>query len=258
MERMLVVVFDSDAKAHEGSRALERLADEGRIAVYADGVVAKDAGGMTTVIKGDDAGPLGALGGTTVGSLLGMLGGPVGVLIGAAGGLALGATTDFARARVGDDFVTDVSNALAPGKTAVVAEIDEESTGPVDARMAELGGIVFRRALSDVEDSAYEHEIAAIKADIAQTKAEHAASRAERKARLQARIDSLNDTLRQKIDHTKARRDAVQREAVAKVAHLKTRAVDASQDIKTKQADRISALRKRYDKWLGQLTGHSN
>ena len=54
---------------------------------------------------------------------------------------------------------------------------------------------MFRRALSEVTDNEFEHEIAAIQADLAQTRAEHAASHAERKKRLQARIDSLSQKL---------------------------------------------------------------
>jgi uncharacterized membrane protein len=256
MERMLVVVFDSEAKAYEGSRALQALDEESIIAVYADGVVAKDPDGTTTVIKSHDGGPQATMGGTAVGTLLGLLGGPVGLAVGAVSGFVVGAATDVARSRVGRDFVTNVVNALTPGKAAVVAEIDEESTGPVDARMEALGGYVFRRALSDVADSEDEQEIDAIKADIAQTKAEHAGSRAERQARLQARIDSLNETLHQRLDRARASREAIQREAEAKVEHLKAQAVSARDDMKARQAERITAVRRRYNEWLDRLASH--
>jgi uncharacterized membrane protein len=163
MERMLVVVFDSENKAYEASRALRRLEDESVIAVYADGVITKDRYGATTLVKTHRVAPQGKMGGTAVGSLLGLLGGPVGLALGATSGFVLGATTDFARARVARDFVTDVAHALVPGEAALVAEIDEESTGPVDARLATLGGVVFRRALSDVSDLESEKEIAAVR-----------------------------------------------------------------------------------------------
>jgi uncharacterized membrane protein len=221
MERMLVVVFDNEAKAYDGSRAIQGLSDDNVIAVHASRVVTKDADGTTTVIKTHDALPEGTMGSTAVGSLIGMLGGPVGLAVGAASGFVVGATTDLARARVADDFVRDVEKALMPGRSAVVAAIDEESTDPVDARMAPFGGLVLRRALSDVWDSAYEEDIAAIETDIARTKAEHAASRAARRAKLQARIDSLNEKLHQALDRAKAGREAIQRRTAAKVEHLK-------------------------------------
>ncbi len=71
MERMLVVVFDDEAKAYEGSRALQGLG-EGIIAVHASRVVTKDPDGTTTVIKTHDALPEGTMGATAVGSLIGM------------------------------------------------------------------------------------------------------------------------------------------------------------------------------------------
>jgi uncharacterized membrane protein len=199
MERMLVAIFASDARAYEASRALQGLEEQGVVAVRTDSVVTRDFDGVIKVVKLHDLAPEGALGFTAVGSFLGLLGGPAGMAVGAATGFLIGATTALAGARVGKDFVNEVAHALVPGKTALVADIDEESTEAVDARMEALGGQVFRRALTDVADSAYEHEADAIEADLAQAEAEYAASRADRKARLKARVDSLRATLRQKV-----------------------------------------------------------
>jgi uncharacterized membrane protein len=217
MERMLAVVFDSRAKAYEGSDALDGLEDRSVIAIYDSAVVTKDGESVIEVVKTHDPVPEGAMGATAVGSLIGLLGGPVGLAVGAVSGFAVGATADVARARVARDFVGDVERALLPGRAALVAEIDEESTEPVDASMHALGGLVFRRAQSDAADSAYEQEVAALEADIARMKARHAASRAERKGTLQARIDSLHEKLRHALGRAKAERDAIKREDAAKV-----------------------------------------
>ena len=58
MDRMLVVVFDTEKKAYEGKKALMELDGEGSIVVYAYAVVSKDADGKVTVRQSDDAGPL--------------------------------------------------------------------------------------------------------------------------------------------------------------------------------------------------------
>ena len=87
MDRMLVVVFDSERKAYEGKKALLQLDAEGSISVYGYAVVAKNADGTATIKQGDDVGPLGTLVGTTLGSLIGVLFGPVGLAIGATVGL---------------------------------------------------------------------------------------------------------------------------------------------------------------------------
>jgi uncharacterized membrane protein len=250
MDRMLVVVFDNESKAYEGSRALQQLDGDGSIAVYAARVVAKNPDGTAVVKEGADTGPLGTLTGTAVGSLVGLLGGPVGVAVGAAGGSLIGAIADLDNVRVGSDFLSDVAETLTPGKVAVVAEVDEEWTTPVDTRMEALGGLVLRRSLWEVEDTQDERDIASIKSDIAQLKTEHAEAKAERKAKLQARIDALNAKLQEKVEKSKARLEALRREADAKVEALRTKAAESKQDVKAKLEQRVTTMKKHYDQWL--------
>jgi uncharacterized membrane protein len=250
MDRMLVVVFDNESKAYEGSRSLQQLDGDGSIAVYAARVVAKNPDGTASVKEGADSGPLGTLTGTAVGSLVGLLGGPVGMAVGAAGGSLIGAIADLDNVRVGSDFLSDVAETLTPGKVAVVAEVDEEWTTPVDTRMEALGGVVLRRSLWEVEDTQDERDIASIKADIAQLKTEHAEAKAERKAKLQARIDTLNAKLQEKLDKAKTRLEAIRHEADAKVEALKEKAAQAKQDIKVKQEQRMATVKKHYSEWL--------
>jgi uncharacterized membrane protein len=225
---MLVVVFDNESKAYEGKKALQQLDSEGSISVYGYAVVAKAADGTTTLKQGDDVGPLGTLAGTALGSLIGLLGGPAGVAIGASAGLAGGATVDLHNARISDDFVDDVSKVLLPNRVALVAEIDEAWTTPVDTRMEAIGGTVFRRALSDVEDTVKDEDVAAIKADMAQMKAEHAQARADRKAKLQEKVNQLDTKLQASVQKAKDQREAAARDAQSKADILKARAKAAA------------------------------
>jgi uncharacterized membrane protein len=224
IDRMLVVVFDTESKAYEGKKALLQLENEGSIGVYAYAVVAKNADGTATVRQGDDPGPLGTLVGTSLGSLIGLLGGPVGLVIGASVGLVAGSAADLNNARVGGDFIDDVTKVLLPNRIAVVAEIQEDWTTPVDIRMEAIGGTVFRRALSDVKDTVDDEEIAAMKADFAQMKAEHAKARADRKARLQEKINQLDSKIQTRLERAKERRQAAEQQAKAKVEVLKAKA----------------------------------
>ena len=224
MDRMLVVVFDNESKAYEGKKALLQLDGEGSITVYGYAVVAKNSDGTTTVKQGDDYGPLGTLTGTAVGSLIGLLGGPLGVAIGAAAGLTVGAAVDVNNAGIGYDFIDDVTKVLLPNRVAVIAEIDEDWTTPVDNRMEAIGGIVFRRALSDVKQTIHDEHIAAMKADIAQMKAEHAQARADRQAKLHEKINQLDSKLQAQLQKAKEQRQAAERQAQAKVDILKAKA----------------------------------
>jgi len=227
MDRMLVVVFDNETKAYEGRKALLQLDGEGSITVYAYAVMAKHADGTATVKQEDDSGPIGSLVGTSFGSLIGLLGGPAGIAIGAAAGLAAGGAADLENARIGDDFIEDVTKFLLPNKVALVAEIEEDWTTPVDTRMEAIGGSVFRRALSDVKRTIHEENIAAMRADLAQTKAEHAKAHADRKAKLQEKINQLDSRIQAQLQKGKDGRDAAERQAQAKVRVLEARAAAA-------------------------------
>jgi|SRR5262249_53456290 len=227
MDRMLVVVFDSESKAYEGKKALLQLDGEGSIGVYGYAVLAKNADGTATVKQGDDAGPIGSLVGTSLGSLIGVLAGPVGLAVGASAGLLAGGAFDVSNAGIGADFIDDVAKVLRPNKVAVVAEIDEDWTTPLDTRMEAIGGTVFRRALTEVKETVDEENVAAMKADLAQLKAEHAKAHADRKAKLQEKINQLDSRIQAQLQKAKERREAVQRRAQAKVEVLKAKAESA-------------------------------
>ena len=147
MDRMLVVVFDNEAKAHEGEEVLLQLNAEGSISVYGYAVVAKHADGTVTVKRGNDDGPLGTQAATSLGSFIRRLGGPTDLDLEA----AAGATADLSNARIGEDFIEDVTKVLLPNRVAVVAEVAEEWTVPVDNRMEPIGGIIFRWTLSELK-----------------------------------------------------------------------------------------------------------
>lgn len=227
MDRMVVVVFDNESKAYEGKKALLRLGAEGSIAVYAHAVLAKHADGTVSVKQGDEPGPIGTLVGTSLGSLIGLLGGPAGLAIGATAGFTGGAIFDLNNVRIGEDFLDDVTKTLTPNKVAVVAEINEDWTTPLDTRMEAIGGSVFRRALSDVTDAADQKEVAAMKADLAQLKAEHAKAQADRKAKLLDKISQLDSKIQARLQKAKDRRLAAERQAQTKAKILEEKAAAA-------------------------------
>jgi len=224
---MLVVVFDNETKAYEGKKELTQLDNEGSISVYGYAVVAKNSDGTASIKQGDDVGPLGTLAGTALGSLIGALFGPAGLAVGATAGLSGGASFDLLNAGVGEDFIDDVSKALTRGKVAVVAEVEEDWTTPVDTRMEGIGGTVYRRALSDVTHQVHQENVAAMKADMAQLKAEHAQARADRKAKLETKINQLDSKIQDQLQKAKDDRQAAERKAQAKVEILKSKAAAA-------------------------------
>jgi len=209
MERMLVVVFNDESKAYEGSRALDQLDGEGSIAIHAESVIRKNADGTATLKQAAGDFPIRTIAGTALGGLVGLLGGPVGFGMGAAAGALAGSIGDLYTAGVDADFLDDVSAALVPGKCAVVADVSEEWVTPVDTRMEALGGVVFRRARKDVQEDQTARDVAAMREEIEQLKTEHARARADQKANLQAKIDILNTKVEDKLDRARQRSEKI-------------------------------------------------
>ncbi len=227
MNRMLVVVFSEATKAFAGRDALKSLDHEDSITLYAYAIVTKNANGTSIVNEEHDPAGLGTLLGTSLGSLIGLLGGPTGVAIGAAAGSLAGVTADLDNARIGGDFVDDVLKQLTPGTVALLAEIDEEWTPWVDLRMEELGGVVHRRALSEVKHTIHEENVTAMKADLAQMKAELAKAHADRKAKLQEKINQPDSKIQAHLQKARDRREAADRQEQAKVQLLRAKAAAA-------------------------------
>jgi uncharacterized membrane protein len=247
MEEMIVVVFDNEPKAYQGSRALHQLDTEGSITIHAESVIKKDGNGTVSVLREDGDFPVRTVGGTAIGSLIGVLGGPVGLGLGALAGAFAGMMGDLYAAGVNTDFLSDVSAVLTPGKYAVVADVSEEWVTPVDARMEAVGGVVFRSLKSAIEDDLRARDVAELKQEIAQLKAEHAQAQAERKAKIQARIDSLNAKLQTKLEQAKQRSEQIKAETEAKVQALQNRAAKAQGDAKKSFNDRVAQIRGQYE-----------
>ncbi len=247
MEKMLVVVFDDESKAYEGSRALKQLDAEGSMTIYAEAVIKKNADGTVMVKQVDDGFPIRTVGGTAIGSLIGLLGGPVGLGIGAVAGALAGSLGDLSVAGVDAEFLDDVGAALTTGKCAVIADISEEWVTPVDTRMEALGGAVVRSARKSVEDEHRARDVAALRAEIDQLKAEHARAQVDRKAKLQAKIDQLNAKLQAKLDQAKQRSEQIKSETEARVQALQKKAEKAQGDIKATLEARAKHIREEYE-----------
>jgi len=243
MEKMMVIVFDSESKAYEGSRALKQLDDEGSIAIHAESVMKKNPDGTITVEQSADGFPVRTVGGTAIGALIGALGGPVGLGIGAMAGAFAGSFADLQAAGVDVDFFDEVSATLAPGKCAVIADVSEEWDTPVDTTMEALGGNVLRTLRSSFEDEQRAKDVAALRAEIAQLKAEHAKAHADRKAKLQAKVDKLNAKLQAKLDQVKLRSEQIKQEADAKIQALQKKTQGAKADLKATMEARINQIR---------------
>jgi uncharacterized membrane protein len=156
--RAIVAVFASENHAYDAARHIQDLDKDGIIRLKRAAIATKDAKGNLTIPDSKGVGTAwGLLGGGLIGGLLGAMLGPVGAAAGAAASAAtagavlgatsggiIGATVDLGELGLSEDFVADVSTELNPGKTALIAEVDEGSTESIDRIVAMHGGRVYR------------------------------------------------------------------------------------------------------------------
>jgi uncharacterized membrane protein len=252
---MLVVVFDDEGKAYEGTRALQELHREGSIGVYGAAVIARDSAGVVSVKEEADEGPIGAAVGMMTGALIGMIGGPQTMALGAASGTVFGSMFDLNNLGVGLDYMQEVGEQLEPGKVAVVAEIDEEWVTPVDSRMESLGGTVIRRERIDVEDAQIERDIAAAEAELVAMKEEYSQAVGEAKEKMKAKVDKAEAKLSAAKERAKAKAEAAEQETKAKLQSFEDRMAAASAETKAKFHQRVAKIKADHNQRMDKLKG---
>src|SRR5215218_3072938 len=141
-DRAVVAVFDTQNQAYDAAADLQGLYNDAAIEIKRGAIVTKDEKGNLTIADSRGVGvPWGMLGGGVIGGLLGLMLGPAGAAAGVAAGAAVGVSTgvvlggaaDLVDMGLQDDFVSEVSSQMNPGNSALIAELSEGSTEPVDA-----------------------------------------------------------------------------------------------------------------------------
>jgi uncharacterized membrane protein len=145
--RAVTAVFHDQNDAYDVAREIKNLKND-QVKVKQAALVTKDSKGNLRVpdTKGDEV-PWGTIGGPIVGGLIGLIAGPAGAAIGAGAGLAAGWTGDLVRLGMDEDTVNAIGSEINPGDSAIVAEIDEGSTEPIDSIVANHGGVIYRTSV---------------------------------------------------------------------------------------------------------------
>jgi hypothetical protein len=177
-----------------------------------------------------------------------LLAGPVGVAVGAYAGGLTGLSFDLVRFGIGADFLDEMSQALTPGKVAVLAEVEETWVTPVDTRLGKLGAVVFRRGRSEVVEDQLAREAAALDAELKQLQEELAQASADamRKAALQKEIEDVRHKLEAKRDQAEARQEQATSEVAARIDALRVQVQQVSDRQKAKTEKRIAEIEVDY------------
>ena len=239
MNKILIAVFDSEGAAYQGVAALKDLHGNGDISLFASSVIGKDDAGTVTVRQAADSGPLGVLVGIVGGSLVGLLGGPAGALVGGWIGGSAGLVYDLFNVGVGVDFMDEVGTSLTPGKVAVVADVDESWTTPVDARLVPMGATVFRRNPGEVADDQLARDAEAAEAEMRQLDAELDQAEGEASAKIHAQMAAQQAKLRAIVDRADAAIKQEKASIDARLATLHAQLVSARKEQRTRIQTRI-------------------
>jgi uncharacterized membrane protein len=204
-DNVVVVSFGEDAandkNAYQALTDIKELDSQGQITLAGAAVVTRHLDGRVEIKS--EVGDLpyeGTASGGLVGLLVGIIGGPLGMLFGGATGLLVGSLFDIDDATTTESVLSDISKHVRPGRTAVLAQVTEQSREVIDTAMWKLGGEVMRRPVVDVEE-----EIAA--AQEAQRTAEQEARKELHKARHEQRKEDAHakvEELKAKFHRTSA------------------------------------------------------
>jgi uncharacterized membrane protein len=199
-DNVLVVSFGEDPKndqnAYQALTDLKLLDSQDQIKITGAAVVTRDADGRVEEKSelGEDP-YVGTASGGLIGLLVGIIGGPLGMLLGGAYGMLVGSLFDINEVDTTESVLGEISKEIQPGRTALLAQVTEQSPEVIDAAMARLGGeVVVRRPAVDVEE-----EIAV--AEEAQRKAKHEA----RKELHKARVEKTKSNAHAKVEEMKAK-----------------------------------------------------
>lgn len=248
---MLVAVFGNETAAYEGLSALQDLHQDGDITLYASAVISKNANGELQLKTAAKRGVAGAATGLLAGSLIGLIGGPVGLFVGAVSGILAGLFFDIGSEQVNIDFVDEVSTALKKGKTAIIAEIDEEWTVPVDTRLSDA--MIFRRLKHEVADDQLARESKAIAAEYEKVKEELKEAGENNRAEIKIVVKKLETKAAVVTDQIKRKLIDSKSELDAKITAIEDQIKHINESRKATMEKRIAELQTDYATRAGKL-----
>jgi uncharacterized membrane protein len=144
MSTLLIVNFADREKTGQGTSLIREMRADGSVKLYASTLVARDPNGRSIVQPITEEGIGGALVGALIGGLAGLPAGPLGMVVVAAGGALIGASADLVNQHSESDLADRVSQRLAPGAAAIVADVADDGVASFEARMQAVGGAIAR------------------------------------------------------------------------------------------------------------------
>jgi hypothetical protein len=129
----------------------------------------------------------------------------------------------------------------------VVADVVEDWIAPLNRRVEEVGGVIFRRTRTQVKHAQQNRDAAAHRAEMEHLKAERAKARSDRLAQIDARIDAVRNKLENALERNRCKMLFRQNQRDAKIQALKARADQSQGEIRRRLQARIAEVRRDYE-----------
>jgi len=246
MNKMLVTVFDTEEAAFNALSALKDLHRDGDITLYSHVVIEKDTAGKISLKSNSDNNDNNTITGLAIGSLIGLIGGPAGLLVGATSGTLAGMLVDLNSAGVDAVFVDNVSEAMLNGSVAVIANVEEEWNAPVDTKMLELNGVVFRELRNEVENDQILREVEETDAEIAKLKKSLSSASDDMSKQIKTNLDTMKKKLTILNDRGSKKVKSLNQDLKEKTTLLDTQIQDANDSNKIRLEKQKSELLDSY------------
>ena len=143
-ENFVVITFDDEKNAIEGSHKLQDLAVRGDIAMGYSIILRKGQDGTIEVLKETTVNGVHTWTGMFIGMWVGIFLGPLGFLISFLAGTAIGAGVGYSKDKSQNNFAIKVKERLDNGKISIVANCDESNPVFLDNAMKEFNGEITR------------------------------------------------------------------------------------------------------------------
>jgi uncharacterized membrane protein len=152
MENIVIATFPDAKAALGGLREVQQLDDAGKLKLRNAAVVERRPDGTWQFVDEDEVADFhAALAGGLLGAVVGLLAGPLGLLLGAGVGLMAGATIDVTEDEARELIHEEMIRRIPPGTTALVSDVEEPLSHPLDEPMAKLGAQVTRWPRAEVQ-----------------------------------------------------------------------------------------------------------
>jgi uncharacterized membrane protein len=151
LENIVVATFPDASKAYQALSVLTKADEAGRVGIIQIAVVERTPDGKLQVPEGSDhLEGINFAANSLVGMMVGVLGGPVGLLLGWGTGALIGGIFDLKRESSSETALAEIGRSIAPGSTALIADVREVAVEVLDGEINKLGGHLTRRPTSEV------------------------------------------------------------------------------------------------------------